>query len=73
MTINISQAELMRLAEQWEPEASQTPPGFRKSKCVVCGQSFDSFWHCWLDYVDGEGTRWKKELHFCWDCGREYA
>lgn len=73
MEISISQAELMRLCERWEPEASQTPIGFRKSKCVVCAEEMTEMFHCWLNYTDSHGTRWTKEVHLCLACGSKYA
>lgn len=71
--IKIPQSELMRLANKWEPEASQSPPGYRAPTCVKCGRKmFFRMWHLWLNYVDEHGKHWVKELHMCRSCGREY-
>lgn len=65
--MNITQAQLLELANRHEPEASQSPPTFRAATCVQCGQEMMLMWHCWLR----EGG-FKKEIHLCADCGSDY-
>jgi hypothetical protein len=67
-TIKISQTELLRLAEQWEPAASTSPPEFRYATCVVCEMEMAKMWHLWIK-VGG----FRKELHMCRECGRDYG
>ena len=64
LTLKIPQAELLRLANQWEPEASKSEPTFRQACCVQCGRPMLEMWHVWLH----EGG-FKKEVHLCWECG----
>lgn len=63
----ISQEELLALANKHEPEASASPPGFRKATCVKCGEPMVEMWHLWLN----EGG-FKKEIHMCENCGKDY-
>lgn len=64
----ITQEQLVDLANHWEPEASQSPPGFRKATCVVCAAPMVEMWHLWL----GDGG-FKKEIHMCARCGMDYG
>lgn len=64
LTLHVPQAELLRMANAWEPEASTSAPAYRKASCVQCGELMVEMWHCWLD--DGG---FKKECHLCWACG----
>lgn len=61
-----TQQTLVDLANRWEPEASNSPPGFRRATCVVCAREMESMWHLWLE--DGG---FKKEIHACRECGRD--
>ena len=63
----ITQEELVRLANLHEPEASASPPSFRKATCVVCKDPMVEMWHLWLH----EGG-FKKEIHMCIRCGLDY-
>jgi len=58
-------AKLVALAESWEPEASQSPPAVRLSRCAACGKRVYRPLHMWLEH-DG----WKKEMHLHRRCGR---
>lgn len=62
--MDVPQSVLVELAERWEPEASASPPGFRRATCVICGRPMESMWHLWIH----EGG-FKKELHACKECG----
>lgn len=64
----ITQEELVRLANLHEPEASASPPGFRLATCVVCKRPMVAMYHLWLN----EGG-FKKEIHCCCDCARDYG
>ena len=64
----ISQEELLELANKHEPEASASPPGYRKATCVKCGAEMVEMWHLWL-HTGG----FKKEIHMCGDCGKDYT
>lgn len=64
----ISQEELLELANKHEPEASASPPGFRQATCVKCGEPMVEMWHLWL-HTGG----FKKEIHMCGDCGKDYT
>lgn len=67
--LHIPQQELLRLAEHWEPEASQSPQKYRFATCVKCGRRlFLGMYHLWI-CVGG----FKKELHMCRRCGQDYA
>lgn len=68
LTLDIPKEELLRLANQWEPEASAAPPGYRKATCAGCGAEMVEMWHCWLH----EGG-FKKEIHLCWTCGEPWV
>lgn len=70
--IKISQKELMRLAENHEPSASESAPSYRKATCVICGKPMVEMWHLWLKYVDSKKQKWVKEIHLCKDCGKKY-
>jgi hypothetical protein len=59
----IPQDQLAALAQSWEPEASQTAPARRLSKCASCGKRMLFPWHIWLD-----AGGFKKELHVCNRC-----
>lgn len=63
-----SQGALADLANQWEPEASASPPSFRRATCVVCAQPMERMWHLWLQ----EGG-FKKEIHMCARCGMDHS
>jgi HNH endonuclease len=65
--LEISQEELLKLANQYEPQASSSPPSYRQATCVKCGKKMIYMWHLWLK----EGG-FKKECHMCFDCGRPY-
>ena len=71
--IDVPHGELVRLVQQWEPEASQSPPGFRKATCVKCAQPMVECWHLWFDHVDEQRVHWRKEAHLCQTCGADYA
>lgn len=64
----IPQAELLRLAAKHEPEASSSPPRYRRATCVDCGRPMIRMWHLWL--LDGG---FKKEVHLCKRCGKKWA
>ena len=64
----ITQKQLEVLANKWEPEASQSEPGYRKATCVDCGRVMVEMWHCWLN----QGG-FKKEVHLCNQCGASYG
>jgi hypothetical protein len=63
----IGQQELLRLAMQWEPEASNSPISYRKATCVKCAAPMVEMYHCWL--ADGY---FRKEIHLCARCGVDY-
>ncbi len=65
--ISITPAELLRLANLHEPEASASPPSYRMATCVRCGRRMARMWHLWLH--DGG---FKKEIHLCRRCGKHY-
>lgn len=64
----ITQKELLALANQHEPRASASPPGFRMATCVKCSKPMIYMWHLWLN-IGG----FKKEIHMCEECGDEYV
>lgn len=66
--INVPQEELYRLADKHEPQASASPPTFRMATCVKCGRRMIFMWHLWLR--DG---MFKKEVHLCRRCGKNYV
>lgn len=63
--LTVTQAELVELAQRWEPAASASPPGRRLSRCAGCGRRTVRPWHIWLR--DGG---FRKELHVCNGCVR---
>lgn len=67
LKLEISQRELLELANKHEPEASASPPGYRQATCVKCGKPMIYMWHLWLN-VGG----FKKEIHMCFECGKPY-
>lgn len=60
---SISQKVLLKLAEKWEPDASNSQQTYREATCVVCSRPMHKMWHCWLK----EGG-FKKEIHVCANC-----
>jgi hypothetical protein len=65
--VQIPQSQLLEWANKWEPEASASPPAYRKASCVQCGEPMVEMWHLWLS--DGG---FKKEVHLCRTCGEEW-
>ena len=63
----IDQSELLILALKHEPGASSSKPSYRMATCVACGRRIIRCWHVWL--VTGG---FKKEVHLCARCGRDY-
>lgn len=56
------------LAEKHEPEASSSPPSYRMATCVTCGKRMIRMWHLWL-----KTGGFKKEIHMCKRCGKEWT
>lgn len=70
----ISQEELIRLHDQWEPECSNKEPAYRPATCVVCARPMTSMWHLWLNHESAvTGRLVTKELHMCLVCGEGYG
>lgn len=65
----VTQEVLAKLAEQWEPEASNSPQTYRMARCAGCGNRlWFRMYHCWLK-ING----FKKEIHLCRRCWKIWS
>lgn len=77
----LSVAEILRLANAHEPQASTSPISYRPATCVKCSRPMVSMYHCWVsEWLPRRWWRfWErrrklvKEVHLCLTCGDDYG